>query len=93
MSKFAIACLSTIASANLAGDTEFESIGKIDFKLSSYIQLGKFGDEDLLLAAEFTGNPLADGSVSLTRGIKDGVINGNVGDLKAVTLDTSPYTL
>ena len=40
MIKFTIACLSTIASANLAGDTEFESIGKIDFKLSSYIQLG-----------------------------------------------------
>ena len=93
MFKFTIACLVALASANLAGDTEFDSLGKIDFNLASYIQLGKFGDEDLLLAAEFSGNPFADGSVALVKGIKDGVINGNVGDLKAVTLDTSPYKL
>ena len=92
MLKFTIACLATVASAQLAGDTNFTSIGQIDFKLASYIELGKFGDQDLLLAAEFTGNPLGHGSVSLTKGIKEGVLNGKV-DLEAKTLDPSPYTL
>ena len=93
MFKFTIACLGAVASAHLAGDTHFTSMGKIDFKLASYIQLGKFGDQDLLLTAEFTGNPFANGSVSLTKGIKEGVLNGNVDDLEAKTLDSSPYTL
>jgi len=37
MFKFTIACLGAVASANLAGDTEFESLGQVDFKLASYI--------------------------------------------------------
>lgn len=68
-------------------------MGKVDFKLASYLQLGKFGNEDLLLAAEFTGVPFKDGSVALVQGIKDAIVNDSVGDLKAVTLDTSPYSL
>ena len=93
MFKFAIACLSAVASAHLAGGTEFKTLGRVDFKLASYIQFGKFGDEDLLLAAEFAGQPWKGGSVALVKGVKDGVINGDVGNLEAVELDTSPYDL
>ena len=43
--------------------------------------------------AEFAGQPWKGGSVALVKGVKDGVINGDVGSLEAVTLDTSPYDL
>jgi len=91
MKTFALSRIAALTAAHNVGGIDFESIGKIDYDLSSYIQLGKFGNEDFLLISEFDGAPWASGSVALVPGIKDAVKNGNVSDLKAYTLDPTPY--
>jgi len=79
--------------ANKSGDIDFKSIGRINYKTSSYIQLGKFDEEDFLLIAEFSPFFWNDGTVAIVPGIKDAVKNGDVTSLEAHTLDTSPYRL
>jgi len=45
-----------------------------------------------MLITEFEGAPWKSGSVAIVPGLKEAVMNGDVSDLKAHTLDPSPYS-
>ena len=48
-------------------------------------------EEDISMISEFNAAPWRSGSVSITTGLKTAVKNGNVNDLKPVTLDPRPH--
>lgn len=73
------------------GDVDFESIGRINYRTCSYLEIAKWGSEDFLLISEFNGAPWRSGSVAIVAGVKDAVTNGGLDDLKPVTLDPRPY--
>jgi hypothetical protein len=106
MKTFALTCLATMVAAhkgkwkdNCSGnqegctisDVNFQSIGSINFDYASYLEVTKWNNEDFMLISEFEGAPWKSGSVAIVPGLKEGVMNGDVSDLKAHTLDPSPY--
>merc|ERR1711920_135818 len=72
-------------------DVVFEPIGRIRYRTPSYLEVAKWGTEDFLLISEFNGSPWRSGSVAIAPGLKDAVVAGDVDDVKAVTLDPSPW--
>ena len=73
------------------GGVQFKSFGRVRYPYVSYLDVGKFGDEDFLLISAFEGAPWKSGSVAIAKGLKGGIEGRNVSEVKAVTLDPAPY--
>ena len=68
-------------------------MGRIHLDKASFLNYGNFDGEDVLVATDFSIWPWVDGGLSICTKLKDGVMKGDVEDLKFHKLNTSPYTL
>ena len=92
MKSFVLACTAAVATAEVVGDINFTSLGKLQIKNPSSVKIAQWEDQDspsdpfvLMNAGDGFG------SLSIVPGLKEAVIAGDVSTLEAIKLETDGY--